>query len=145
MRKSYQWSPFNDRNVSGDKKNIFSKMSAVRTGVYAVYAYENAMRQCCRSQWPLSDSSPWKMFLKKIISTFRGYFFPAFTETTKIFCTIRVDYQCQASSQRKEKLNRTTGLGTVWYNLVGQIIFGTIFTGVFLAYGKVSIGLGTDD
>ena len=117
-------------------------MSAVHTGVCA---YENAMRQCCRSQWALSDSSPWKMFLKKNNQYLQRLLFPAFTETTKIFCTIREDYHCQASSQRKEKLNRTSGLGTVWYNLVGHIIFRTISTDVFLAYGKVSIGLGTDD
>ena len=37
-------------------------------------------------------------------NAFRGIpFFPVFTETTEIFCTICLDYQCQASSREKAK------------------------------------------
>ena len=44
---------------------------------------------------------PVEIFRKKS-NTFRGItFFPVFTETTEIFCTICLDYQCQASSREK--------------------------------------------
>ena len=44
---------------------------------------------------------PVEIFLKKS-NTFRGItFFPVFTVTTGIFCTICFDYQCQASSREK--------------------------------------------
>ena len=38
---------------------------------------------------------------KKYLS--RYYLFPVFTETTEIFCTICLDYQCQASTREKAK------------------------------------------
>ena len=61
--------------------------------------------------------SPVEIFLKKS-NTFRDlsryYLFTLFTETTEIFCTICLDYHCQASDQveRKRKIYRYFVNGT---------------------------------
>ena len=58
---------------------------------------------------------PVEIFRKKS-NTFRGItFFPVFTETTEIFCTICLDYQCQASS--REKANNLP-VFCKWYNSI---------------------------
>ena len=47
---------------------------------------------------------PVEIFRKKsTIYLSRYYLFPVITETTDIFCTICLGYQCQASSQEKVK------------------------------------------
>ena len=47
---------------------------------------------------------PVEIFRKKG-NTIRAiyYLFPVFTEATEIFCTICLDYQCQARSREKAK------------------------------------------
>ena len=45
---------------------------------------------------------PVEIFRKKVMP-FEVIPFPVFTETTEIFCTICLDYQCQAPSQEKSK------------------------------------------
>ena len=48
---------------------------------------------------------PVEIFRKKG-DTIRGiyYLFAVFTETTEIFCSICLDYQCQTQSQEKAKI-----------------------------------------
>ena len=58
---------------------------------------------------------PVEIFRKKN-NTFRGItFFPVFTETTETFCTICLDYQCQASSREKAK---NLPVFCKWYNSI---------------------------
>ena len=58
---------------------------------------------------------PVEIFRKKK-NTFRGItFFPFLPETNKIFCTICLGYQCQASSRKKAK---NLLLFCKWYNSI---------------------------
>ena len=48
---------------------------------------------------------PVEIFRKKVIPfEVPKYLFPVLTETTEIFCTICLDYQCQASCREKVKI-----------------------------------------
>ena len=50
---------------------------------------------------------PVEIFRKKVIPfEVPKYLFPVLTETTEIFCTICLDYQCQASCREKVKFFR---------------------------------------
>ena len=58
---------------------------------------------------------PVEIFQKKS-NTFRGhYLFPVLTQTTEIFCTLCLDYQCQASC--REKVNKLP-VFCKWYNSI---------------------------
>ena len=48
-----------------------------------------------RGEFKWSGSPRWKFSEKKEYLS-RYYLFPVFTETTEIFCTIYLDYWCQA-------------------------------------------------
>ena len=57
---------------------------------------------------------PVEIFRKKVIPfEVAKYLFPVLTETTEIFCTICLDYQCQASCREKVK---NLPVFCKWYN-----------------------------
>ena len=57
---------------------------------------------------------PVEIFRKKVIPfEVPKYLFPVLTETTEIFCTICLDYQCQASCREKVKI---FSVFCKWYN-----------------------------
>ena len=68
-----------------------------------------------REELKWNGSSRWKFSGKKVIPFEVSPFFPVFTETTEIFCTICLDYQCQASS--REKANNLP-VFCKWYNSI---------------------------
>ena len=59
---------------------------------------------------------PVEIFQKKVIPfEVPKYLFPVLTETTEIFCTICLDYQCQASCREKVKI---FSVFSKWYNSI---------------------------
>ena len=56
-----------------------------------------------RGEFKWNGSFLWKFSGQKVIPFAVFPFFPVVTETTKIFCTICLDYQYQASSREKAK------------------------------------------
>ena len=61
------------------------------------------------------DCSCRRKFSGKKVIPFEVLPFSGFTETTEIFCTICLDYQCQASSREKAK---NLPVFCKWYNSI---------------------------
>ena len=65
---------------------------------------------------------PVEIFRKKVIPfEVPKYLFPVLTETTEIFCTICLDYQCQASCREKVKI---FSVFCKWCNSESRSCFG---------------------
>ena len=67
-----------------------------------------------RGEFNWNGSTRWKLSGKKEYLS-RYYLYPFFTETTEIFCTICLDYQCQALSRGKAE---SLPVFCKWYNSI---------------------------